>query len=474
LIFNEIEKDYIVPLTGRRRLAWAPISRNIITVTGMPGAHLSHTDIQVRVITVPVLVKAENISDLQKVKEDMAEWLIHDEPKELIFKDEPDRVYYAVVDGELELDEIFSTGRGEITFICPDPYKYGPEREITFSSDIHNLTNNGTADTPPIFELTVKEPVTMAMIQNHLNEYMMIGKPYDVESQVPIQREERIFWDDMSTTVGWATGSKVDGTVAGTIASNGYFFYPSSYGTGTGWHGPALKKSLPEVLEHFTVEAEVDLFNTASASMIGRVEIYLLDDAGNDIAKMALKDIYENIDSVHAEARVGDSIINHYLINGAGDYPWVWNDFHGIIRMGRHEGKWFFYIAKVDYNTGVHSARRYIEFNDDDNQFIKNLAQVQIHFAQMGTYQPADVRIQDLKVYKWNPITQTEIPYIAQTGDIITFDHKEKLILINGEPRKDLKDFGASYFNLKPGENQLVVMPENAVDVTCRYRERFK
>src|SRR5690606_1399073 len=119
--------------------------------------------------------KAENIIDLQKTKEDMAEWLVHDEPKELIFKDEPDRVYYAVVDGELELDEIFSTGRGEITFICPDPYKYGPEKVYQTDQDTFIVENNGTAETEPIITLTAKEPTTFAMVSNG-DEYMMVGR----------------------------------------------------------------------------------------------------------------------------------------------------------------------------------------------------------------------------------------------------------------------------------------------------------
>src|SRR5690606_27309679 len=106
---NGIEKEYVVTLTGRRRSAWAPVSRTFVTVPGMPGAYLSQTETQIREIVVPVLIKSDNIEDLQKTKEDMAEWLIHDEPKDLIFKDEPDRVYYALVDGGLELDEVFST-----------------------------------------------------------------------------------------------------------------------------------------------------------------------------------------------------------------------------------------------------------------------------------------------------------------------------------------------------------------------------
>src|SRR5690625_3224128 len=130
----------------------------------MTGAHLSQTDTQVRVISVPVFLLADDMSDLQKIKEDMAEWLIHDEPKPLIFKDEPGRTYYAVVDGSLDLDELVRWGDGVITFICPDPYKYGEEKTVEFSEDSTVIENNGTAPAKPIIELTAKEKSTFAMV----------------------------------------------------------------------------------------------------------------------------------------------------------------------------------------------------------------------------------------------------------------------------------------------------------------------
>src|SRR5699024_4474759 len=127
-------------LRGRKRPAWAPINRELVTVSGMSGAHLSHSKRQVRQITVPVFLMAESFSDLQKIKEDMAEWLIHDEAKELIFSDETYRTYYALVDGGIDLDELVRWGQGDITFICPDPYKYGPEETLKLE-DISTIEN---------------------------------------------------------------------------------------------------------------------------------------------------------------------------------------------------------------------------------------------------------------------------------------------------------------------------------------------
>jgi len=71
-------------LRGRKRSAWAPRSLNLLTVTQKPGAYLQGVDISPREIEVPICVVGEDIGDLQKIKEDLASWLVTDEPKELI------------------------------------------------------------------------------------------------------------------------------------------------------------------------------------------------------------------------------------------------------------------------------------------------------------------------------------------------------------------------------------------------------
>ncbi len=127
--FNGINKPYIYILQGMERSAWAPLTREIAEVPGRAGGRLKETKTNVRTITVPVMIKRDGFSDLQKVKEDLGGWLITEKPEKLIFDDEPDRYYMAVVDGELELEEMVRWGKGTITFICPDPYKYGKEKQ---------------------------------------------------------------------------------------------------------------------------------------------------------------------------------------------------------------------------------------------------------------------------------------------------------------------------------------------------------
>lgn len=146
--FNGISKPYLTALKGSNRQPWAPIEWTFQEVPKRPGALPVKKNTGVRELPLPVFLKADSMEDLQKVKEDLAEWLIHDEPKPLIFDDEPDRIYYAVVDGSFDPDEILKWGQGVIPFICPDPYKYGTEKTV---SVISSVTNEGTTPANPIF-----------------------------------------------------------------------------------------------------------------------------------------------------------------------------------------------------------------------------------------------------------------------------------------------------------------------------------
>lgn len=143
--FNGVTKDYVRVLRGLERPAWAPIEHEILEIPGRPGGLISSKKIKVRQINIPVRIYTKGFESLQKAKEDLAAWLITDEPKELIFSDEPDRVYYAQVTGELNLDEIVEWGEGVISFLCPDPYKYGPLRTQTIAVPPASFSRNSIA-----------------------------------------------------------------------------------------------------------------------------------------------------------------------------------------------------------------------------------------------------------------------------------------------------------------------------------------
>lgn len=119
MIFNGIEKEYVTVLRDRKRPFFEKDNE--------------------RVVEVPVLIKHRGFSHYQKLKEDIAEWLVHEEEKELIFKDDDDRCYFAKVDEITEGDEYQNMAFATITFICHS--KYSLERNILIDTTITENIN---------------------------------------------------------------------------------------------------------------------------------------------------------------------------------------------------------------------------------------------------------------------------------------------------------------------------------------------
>ncbi|MCM3620516.1 phage tail family protein [Sutcliffiella horikoshii] len=470
--FNRTKREYLRILQGFSRSPWTPVIRNVLQPPGMAGGHHVSTKYEVRVERVPVEIKNHGFDSFERLKEDLAAWLITETACELVFDDEPDRIRYAMVEGSLDLDELIERGKGTITFICPDPYKYGPEKVAEFPSDGVTLNYAGTVETGPIFELEVLQPITFALIQNHLDQYQMIGRPVDVDTP-PFVAEQLILHSTMATTNGWTAGSQVDnGSVEGSMISNGSRFLVQSFGNESEakWHGPALKTSLSESLQDFRIDALIENLN--GKEEVGKVEIYLLDVNNEIVGRITLKDAWQTFRRNRGEAKAGGAN-GHYLLDQ--NHEGAWNDFKGMLRLGRIGNQWLSYIAKIRPD-GTHHARETRMFTDTANRYMDRVAQIQVHISKFGGFKHGQMAIDDLKVWKINHPGDFDIPYIAYPGDKITFNHKqnEDEILINGEDRTALKAFGAEYFQLLPGANQLIVEPSDSFQTSTKYRERFR
>ena len=139
-----------------------------------------HTETQERRIDVPIAIKAKkDMADLQKIKEDLAEWLYTEQPTELIFDDELDRTYLALIDGSMDLEELVNRGKGVITF-CPMPYKLGPTKTVEFQANerglVANVQNKGSVESNPIIEIEVTKPSTFLMYGMEIIIFVLDGR----------------------------------------------------------------------------------------------------------------------------------------------------------------------------------------------------------------------------------------------------------------------------------------------------------
>ncbi|MCM3663446.1 phage tail family protein [Mesobacillus subterraneus] len=439
---------------------------NRFSVYGRPGSYYQDRRTPERPIKVRFELTGNSLSDIRKKVDQLNQYLDVNEPKSIVFSDEPDKEYFGMPEGQQDWDEYIFIGKGAITFLCPDPFKYGPLQfiqPVTDATALIVLNNEGAVGAPPNIKVTLKQSTTYLDIIGD-KDYMRIGRPMDID-KAAVAEKEAILHDTMSTLTGWGDAANTDidgGEVVGTMASDGAKFYASSFGTGSSWHGPAKIKSLGQELTDFEVSLQPILDND-DLSKIGRIELYLLDVNKNAVGKLAIKDISKGQGGNIVEIRIGDSVVSTFLINEYGTNWDTWHNFNGLLQLTKKGNKWTAYVCKfIDGQADQRTARKLVEWIDLENQFTRKVAHVVVHIGANGTSIPSQMSIQDLKIDKINLLTESQIPYIGTSGDVFEFDMKTEKILKNGDFFYR-KDFGARFFYLKPGDNPLVFSPPEVI-----------
>ncbi|MBJ8055726.1 phage tail family protein [Bacillus cereus] len=454
--FNNIRKDYIQMLVGRKRPSWAPIKRNLVRVPHRPGAFFIHTETEERRIDVPLVIKTKkDIADLQKIKEDLANWLYTEQPAELVFDDELDRTYLAFIDGSIDLEEIVNRGKGVITFVCPMPYKLGGTNTHKFTQEWSTkttsyFTNKGSVEAPALIEMIAKKPSTFLDVWFGKfpteRNYFRIGYPLTVE-ETTVQERERVMWDEMTTSVGWTpvTGQVEEMKGTGSFKSrDGYALYCQDYGQEKGFHGAIAKKNIPGgPLQDFEMETWVRL-KSKSIGEMGRVEVLLLDDTSNIVTRINMNDLYWDAEMTKAYMRIGK--------------------------------EWSVYVARFRDGTEIDDASLVERWIDETGNPMteRKIAQVMISIMSWDVNKPVDVmQIDDLKIWKINKVPSNTKPYIFDTGDKIVIDTERSLVTINGKNAINIKDIFSNFPKVISGDNRIDIMPPD-VNATVSYRERYR
>lgn len=462
--FNGIKKPYLKIEKGRRRSIFAPIKRNLVYVPGMAGAYLSDTDTDVRVIEQPIYIKSKTKPELRKLEEDLASWLITEEPAPLIFEDEPDRTYYAVVDGSLDIEEVVRNGKGIITFLCPDPYKYGAEKEVTFESSA-SFDVEGTVETEPIIEVTLNEDTEYVAVSNG-EEINMVGFPAKQE-EVVAPPETQIFKTSGENLIGWTNSSQEslgDAPMTGVLKSDGGTFYTDDYGNDPfHWHGPAMKTSLSQSLTDFRIDIGIKAQPTG-ANQAGSIEVALLDASNRMVTVLNMTKHFPGIDAIYGRVTAG----GHDVIQEDwASYKW----FEGVLQVYRRGNQWEAWIHAFNYGFSYIVHR----WTDTTGVAAAPVTQVQVRLLQRGDMAVINQFVNDIIVYKINDLTANEVPIIGRLNDKFIFNHQNDIITKNGISVIDKKAFIGNYFKLKPGRNTLALEPADKIQsVKVRWRDKWR
>ncbi|BCA37238.1 hypothetical protein BwiPL1_56200 (plasmid) [Bacillus wiedmannii] len=486
--FNGKRNPNVIPLQGKKRPAWAPLDHMFLEVSHYPGGRLLRTQTKMRKILIPIALLYDSAEEAEKLKEEIADWLVTDQPCELIFDDEKDRTFLAVVDETLDLDQLVDLGEGTLTFICPMPYKLGKEQTVDFKQDVSglvaNVQNKGTVHSNPIIEIDITKPNTFldvwfGGVSLSDRDYFRIGMPLKTVEK-PVERNQRILWDEMATTVGWSKVSSMeDGEPVGEMKSDKYQFYCSDFGTGTGkgWHGAAVKKSIPGgPVQDFIMQAYVTC-KSKKINEMGRVEIAILDENSKVLSKIAMTDVFWQ-----AEQNFGTMVIGYdnklgrrSLIHESGDHPNTWNQYYGRLWIARTGNVWEAYISKFLPGTEKDDSERFVRWTDENNYHMEKAAQIQISIMQWQDVPPVEaMTVSDLKFWKVNLNNQNIPPYIVDIGDKVAIDTENSHVTIEGKDAINIKDIFSNFPVINKGMNTLEIMPSDIGTAKVKYRERFR
>ncbi|HHL0970813.1 TPA: distal tail protein Dit [Bacillus cereus] len=485
--FNNERKNYIQIAKGWKRSTWAPLKRNFLSTPGYPGARLLNTQTEMRVLSIPVGIIVPDDTDLEMVKEEIASWLITDQPVELIFDVEPNRTYLAVVDDSFDLDEFVTLGIGTLTFICPMPYKLGPVQKKTLAianGDLKtSFLNKGSVESNPIIDIKVGAQSPYLDVWND-DEYFRIGYPTGVKTRV-VKQNDRLIWDEMTNLTIWEAITGKIGIYKSSGAMKvwqGYAFTPDSYGTGANdeWHGPFMKRTIPNtsgVIQDFKIDVQMN-FQSEHWNRMGKTVVMLLDANDNVIVELAMADEYMSHEMTTAQAIIDPGSSRKWIADEMGMYSDTFNDFRGHVSVARRGKEWSFYFAKYRKNTEIDDAsfvRTWRDNSDSNPMTARPVAKIAVGCIAYGANPPVDVAfIEDVKFWKINTLTIDETPYIFDIGDKIQIDTERSLVTINGTNAIALKDIFSSFPVIKRGKNEVIIRPANVGIAKLTYRERFR
>ena len=132
-----------------------PQELNMLSIEKKNGSFFYSKRSSNLVIDLEIMVTGKDTAEVRENLRNFAEFINADDPKPLIFHDEPDKYVEAILDGNSSIDNFYRLGKGTISMVVPDPYYYAVDDD-TFqysNTTTNNFTKKGNTTSFPTIEI---------------------------------------------------------------------------------------------------------------------------------------------------------------------------------------------------------------------------------------------------------------------------------------------------------------------------------
>lgn len=455
-------------------------------VPGRDGAVYQGRQLKQYEFEIPLFIhndylSSEGVKTHDEILNRLVKFFDYDKAVKLKFKSQQ-WYWNAYFKGPIELKK--ETNQGINTFemnaVLVDPYKYeDKEYQTPAYSDQIAVNNTGTAKTYPIIQATALKNSASFTITKNDEDYFMIGEE-DAFKGVK-DKSPRIYMSGMDNVAGWQylpTGYVMQDNITssyavGSIESTGYQVRAKDYGTAPteGWHGPAVKRSLPRTVQDFEFTGVMKIFSRRQG--VGKGFFHFYDEAGNIIASAGLLDATNSKTNVKAYVALHNEYQERFEWY-ANTGNWAYDNAYVYLNIKRIGTTW--YMKTWHYYTDKNgkkqiTSRAHKTFNDSGKWYTAPIAQIGINISKHSRYDALPVYVDKITMNEL--LSGKEIPYIIKKGDEVYIDMQNELVLINNEDVLNEKTLGSDYFSIDEGVSELFVLPQGHFDTKAIWSNRF-
>lgn len=437
----------------------APISGNLKKIGIRNGKDFDYVTQEEKQIAIEYVINNGTAENLKDFRRKMAKLLTSDKMGKLIFSDEPNLYYNAILNGEPTLDEEYLQSSGIITFIVPDGIAHSTIQK-TFQASLNHervmemtISNTGTESVPVDYEIK----------HNHENGFIGIVSEYGVIQLGHVNEMDMEEKEKSEYLLNYRQASQYEAMRSG----SGIFFDPSygksgtfgtynydnktwvslaSAGVGSGWHGAARTIDLPpdqtgiSGSANFAMQGKV-WFRPTATNQCGIIEYCIADKNGRHLASARIAKWNPVTDTALLILCVNGKEVQRIEFNSALSELFVHNrgDFY-ISKSGR----------KITFCFGgIYS------FNSADIEKMEAKT-VSVFIGQRDNYPIIPKMYLNYLVFRKDKVkTWHDVPNRYPAGSTVIIDGKSRKIYVDGVHRAADEVLGSKYFNVPPGETKI-------------------